>query len=58
MKLSPKNLEAKHLNGSPEYQKLFRAITGKVFGKGGRFTGVKDIDFKILTACLYRRKEY
>ena len=49
MKLSPKNLEVKHLDGSPEYQKLFRAISGKVFGKrGGLFTGVKDIDFKIL----------
>ena len=48
MKLSPKNLEVKHLDGSPEYKKLFRAVSGKVFGKGGRFTGVKDIDFKIL----------
>ena len=48
MKLTPKNLEVKHLDGSPKYQKLFRAVSTKIFGKGGRFTGVKDIDFKIL----------
>jgi hypothetical protein len=49
MKLYPKNLQAKDLEGSPEYKRLYQAIEGKPFNKKSSiFTGNKDVDFVIL----------